>query len=109
VTVARALAQEPDVMLLDEPASALDLKHRTQLARALRRLSDERNIATLMVTHDLMLLDSVADSVVAMKSGRVIAHGPPERVLLEEVLSDVYESRVRTFRNEERTFIWAEF
>src|SRR4029079_18675575 len=69
ITVARALAQEPDVMLLDEPASALDLKHRTQLARALRRLSDERNITTLMVTHDLMLLDSVADEIVAMKSG----------------------------------------
>ena len=73
VTVARALAQEPDVMLLDEPASALDLKHRTQLARALRRLSDERGIAALTVTHDLMLLDSVADLVFAMKCGRIFA------------------------------------
>lgn len=108
VTVARALAQEPDVMLLDEPASALDLKHRTQLARALRRLSDERNIAALTITHDLMLLDSVADLVFAMKCGRIVAAGAPETVLVENVLSDVYDARVRAERRGERTFIWSE-
>lgn len=108
VTVARALAQEPDVMLLDEPASALDLKHRTQLARALRRLSDERGIAALTITHDLMLLDSVADRVFAMKCGRIVAAGAPETVLVENVLSDVYDARVRSERRGERTFIWSE-
>ncbi len=109
VTVARALAQEPEVMLLDEPASALDLKHRTQLARALRRLSDERGITALMITHDLMLLDSVADLVLAMKCGRLIANGAPESVLSEEILSDVYDARIRTERSRDRTFIWSEF
>jgi len=108
VTVARALAQEPEVMLLDEPASALDLKHRTQLARALRRLADERGIASLMITHDLMLLDSVADLVFAMKSGRIVSSGSPESVLTEDVLSDIYDARVRTMRSGERTFIWSE-
>lgn len=108
VTVARALAQEPDVMLLDEPASALDLKHRTQLARALRRLSDERGIAALTITHDLMLLDSVADLLFAMKCGRIVASGGPETVLVENVLSDVYDARVRSERRRERTFIWSE-
>jgi iron complex transport system ATP-binding protein len=108
VTVARALAQEPDVMLLDEPASALDLKHRTQLARALRRLSDERGIAALAITHDLMLLDSVAELVFAMKCGQIVAAGAPENVLVEKVLSDVYDARVRSERRGERTFIWSE-
>lgn len=108
VTVARALAQKPEVMLLDEPASALDLKHRTQLARALRRLSDERGIAALTITHDLMLLDSVADLVFAMKCGRIVAAGAPETVLVENVLSDVYDARVRSERRRERTFIWSE-
>jgi iron complex transport system ATP-binding protein len=108
VTVARALAQEPDVMLLDEPASALDLKHRTQLARALRRLSNERGISALMITHDLMLLDSVADLILAMKCGRMISVGEPESVLVEDILSDVYGARVRTERNRDRTFIWSE-
>lgn len=108
VTVARALAQEPDVMLLDEPASSLDLKHRTQLARALRRLSNERGIAALMITHDLMLLDSAADLIFAMKCGRIVSIGEPEVVLAENVLSDVYDARVRTERSCDRTFVWSE-
>ncbi len=108
VTVARALAQEPELMLLDEPASALDLKHRTQLARALRRLRLERGIAVLMITHDLMLLDSTADLIFAMKSGQVVASGAPESVLDESVLGDVYDAPVRTMRSNGRTFVWSE-
>jgi iron complex transport system ATP-binding protein len=108
VSVARALAQDPEVMLLDEPASALDLKHRTQLFRALRRVRDERGITVLMITHDLMLLDSGADHIFAMKCGRVVADGPPEKVLNESVLGDIYDAPVRTMRNSGRTFVWSE-
>jgi iron complex transport system ATP-binding protein len=108
VTVARALAQQPDLLLLDEPASALDLKHRTQLARALRRLSEERGVTALMVTHDLMFLDSFAGFVFAMKCGRIVSLGHPESVLVAEVLSDVYDAPVRTERSSNRTFVWSE-
>jgi iron complex transport system ATP-binding protein len=108
VTVARALAQEPDLLLLDEPASALDLKHRTQLTRALRRLRDERGITILMITHDLMLLDSAADLIFALKCGRLLANGQPEVVLNEAVLGEVYDAKVRTMRSDGRTFVWSE-
>lgn len=108
VTIARALAQEPEVMLLDEPASALDLKHRTQLARALRRLRDERGITVLMITHDLMLLDSAADLIFAMKCGRIAASGTPKVVLTDNVLGEVYDAPVRTMREDGRTFVWSE-
>jgi iron complex transport system ATP-binding protein len=108
VTVARALAQEPEVLLLDEPASALDLKHRTQLARALRRLRDQRGIAVFMITHDLMLLDSTADLIFAMKCGRVVASGAPDAVLTDSVLGEVYDAPVRTMRSDGRTFVWSE-
>ncbi len=108
VTVARALAQEPEVMLLDEPASALDLKHRTQLTRALRRLRDERGITILMITHDLMLLDSAADLTFAMKCGRLIASGAPQVVLTESVLGEVYDAPIRTMLRDGRTFVWSE-
>lgn len=108
ITVARSLAQDPDIMLLDEPGSALDLKHRAQLSRALRRLGDERGIASLMITHDLMSLDCVVDLIFAMKSGRMIAMGQPESVLVEPILSDIYDARVKTERNRARIFVWAE-
>ena len=109
VTVARALAQEPEVMLLDEPASSLDLKHRTQLARALRRLTNERRITVLMITHDLMLLDSAADLVFAMKCARLVAGGRPDEVLNDGVLGEIYDTPVRTMRGAGRTFVWSEF
>src|SRR5258705_12023277 len=103
VTVARALAQEPDMLLLDEPASALDLKHRTQLARALRRLRDERGLTGLMVTHDLMLLDLAADLIFAMKCGRAVASGVSDLVLTATVLEGIYDAPVRTIRTGGRT------
>jgi len=108
VTVARALAQEPELMLLDEPASALDMKHRTQLVRALRRLRDDRGITILMITHDLMLLNSAADLIFAMKCGRVVAGGAPDMVLTGGVLGEIYDTPVRTMRSDGRTFIWSE-
>src|SRR6266404_4492489 len=77
VTVARALAQEPEVLLLDEPASALDLKHRTQLTRALRRLRDERGITILMITHDFLLLDSAPDLIFVITCGPLVTSGAP--------------------------------
>lgn len=108
VTVARALAQEPEVMFLDEPASALDLKHRAQLTRSLLRLRDERNITVLTVTHDLMLLNQTFDMLFAMKYGRVVASGSPEAVLDDALLGDIYDTPVRTMRNDGRIFVWSE-
>jgi iron complex transport system ATP-binding protein len=108
VTVARALAQEPEVMLLDEPASALDLKHRTQLARALRKLRNEHGITILTITHDLMMLDTTVDLIFALKGGRLVASGAPDTVLNESVLGEVYDAPVRAMRTEGRTFVWSE-
>ncbi len=108
ITVARALAQEPQVMLLDEPASSLDLRHRTQLTRALRRLRDERGITVLMITHDLMLLEPTFDVIFAMKCGRVVASGAPDAVLADTVLGDIYDTPVHTMRSDGRTFVWSE-
>ena len=108
VTVARALAQQPEVMLLDEPASALDLKHRTQLVRALRKLRNDHGITILTITHDLMLLDATFDLIFAMKGGRVVASGAPEDVLNESVLGEVYDAPVRAMRSDGRTFVWSE-
>jgi iron complex transport system ATP-binding protein len=109
VALARALAQEPDCLLLDEPSSALDLKHRAGLLRHLRRLRDERGMTALVVTHDLQLLDPAFDEVFAMRDGAVVAAGAPAEVLRDEVLADVYaDAHVRARRAFGRTFVWSE-
>jgi len=109
VSLARALAQGPECLLLDEPSAALDLKHRTTLVRHLRRLRDEEGMTALVITHDLMLLDPYFDRVFAMRDGRVAASGAPDDVLREELLSEVYgDEHVRARRAFGRTFVWSE-
>lgn len=109
VAVARALAQEPRCLLLDEPSAALDLKHRAALVRTLANLRDTRGLTALMVTHDLHLLDPVFDHIFALRDGGLVADGPPSEVLTDRVLATVYDDpHVRTSRVEGRTVIWSE-
>jgi iron complex transport system ATP-binding protein len=109
VALARALAQEPECLLLDEPSAALDLKHRAGLIRHLRRLRDEQGMTALVVTHDLMLLDPAFDRVHAVRLGEVIAEGTPADVLRDEVLAHIYgDEHVRARQAFGRTFVWSE-
>jgi iron complex transport system ATP-binding protein len=109
VSLARALAQEPECLLLDEPSSALDLKHRAGLIRHLIALRDERGMTALVVTHDLQLLDPAFDLVFAMREGAVAASGAPADVLRDEVLAEVFaDEHVRARRAFGRTFVWSE-
>lgn len=109
VTLARALAQRPECLLLDEPSAALDLKHRAGLIRHLARLRDERGLTALVVTHDLQLLDPAFDRVYAMRAGELASEGSPEEVLREEILTEVYgDEHVRARRAFGRTFVWSD-
>jgi iron complex transport system ATP-binding protein len=108
VAVARALTQEPECLLLDEPSGALDLKHRAALVRTLASLRDSRGLTALVVTHDLHLIDPLFDQVFALRAGVLVAEGRPDQVLTDAVLSDVYEDpHVRTRRIDGRTLIWS--
>jgi iron complex transport system ATP-binding protein len=109
VAVARALAQEPSCLLLDEPSAALDLKHRAALVRTLGRLRDTRGLTALVVTQDLHAIDPAFDHVFALRGGEVIAQGSPAEVLCQRVLAEVYDdTHVRTSRVDRRTVIWSE-
>lgn len=109
VSVARALAQEPSCLLLDEPSAGLDLKHRAGLIRILCGLRDTAGLTALVVTHDLQLLDPSFDYVFSMRSGMVIAQGSPAEILRDSILSQVYDdAHVRSRRLDGRTFIWSE-
>jgi iron complex transport system ATP-binding protein len=109
VALARALAQEPECLLLDEPSAALDLKHRAALVRHLVALRERAGMTALIITHDLQLLDPAFDQVYAMRRGAVAASGPPAEVLREEILRDIYgDEHVRARRAFGRTFVWSE-
>lgn len=110
VSVARALAQQAEVLLLDEPSAALDLKHRAQLLGTLKRLQAERGLTALVVTHDLQMLDETFDYLFALKKGELVAEGVPRIVLSEASLASIYDdSRVRTREVEGKTFVWSEW
>jgi sulfate transport system ATP-binding protein len=80
IALARALAVEPQVLLLDEPFGALDAKVRKELRRWLRRLHDEVHLTSVFVTHDQDEAMEVADRVVVMNQGRIEQVGPPDEV-----------------------------
>lgn len=92
--LARALATEAGILLLDEPTANLDLAHQSSMLQLVRKHCDERNTAAVIVTHDINLTAEFADDVILLKSGRMIANGSPREVLTETLLSDVLEIKV---------------
>ena len=90
VLLARAFAQEPRVLLLDEPTSHLDLTFQVQILRLVRALRDEKKTAVLASLHDLNLASAYADRIVLLAKGRVVAMGTPKEVLTEAVLRPVF-------------------
>jgi iron complex transport system ATP-binding protein len=107
VILARAIAQEPRLLLLDEPSNSLDLKHRARLMRTLARLREERGLSVIMITHDLQLTGSLFDRIVALRCGEVAAQGPPDEVLQSALLAEIYgEPLVRAQRIGSQTLVW---
>jgi ABC-type cobalamin/Fe3+-siderophores transport system ATPase subunit len=91
VLLARALAQDTPVLLLDEPTTHLDLHHQSGLLNLIRGLATHQKLAVLMVLHDLNLASLYADRVALLVSGRLSAVGAPQEVLTEQNLSLVYQ------------------
>ncbi|WP_286953069.1 MULTISPECIES: ABC transporter ATP-binding protein [Corynebacterium] len=85
--IARALAQQPQELLMDEPTNHLDIRHQIELLHLVSTL----DVTTIVALHDLNLAAMFCDSVVVLKQGRVVAAGPPATVLTKELVRDVYE------------------
>lgn len=90
VRVARALAQEPRALLLDEPTAALDIRHEMEIFELVRQLVDE-GLAALVITHHINLAARYATGMVLLSGGMVAAEGPPSEVLRREVLEPVFQ------------------
>ena len=89
VRVARALAQEPEALLLDEPTVALDVRHEMEVFELVRALTNG-GLGAVVITHHLNLAARYADRMLLLDQGRAVAHGAPEEVLREEILTSVF-------------------
>jgi iron complex transport system ATP-binding protein len=88
--LARALAQQPRLLVLDEPTSHLDLRYQAETAALLRQVNVERGMTVLLVSHDLDLAAEVCDRLLLLDRGRVACVGTPAEVLRREVLEAVF-------------------
>lgn len=100
VILARALAQDTPVMILDEPTTHLDLNHTIGILSLVRNLSREKGTAVLIVLHDLNLAARFADEIIILKQGNILAMGTPEEVLTENNLTAVYHVPMIVFRHD---------
>jgi iron complex transport system ATP-binding protein len=99
VIMARALAQEPEILLLDEPSAFLDLKHQVQVFELLRRLNHERSLTIVAALHDLNLAALFFPRLIMLREGKIYRDGSPMEVLTEHTIGKVYGIRVRIERN----------
>ncbi len=99
--VAMVLAQDTDTVLLDEPLNNLDMKHSVIMMRHLKRAAAELNRTIVIVLHDINFAGHYADYICAMKQGKVVEFGTPERIMCDEILTDVFETPVRVIAGPE--------
>lgn len=91
VVIASALAQASDMLLLDEPTTALDLRFQLEIAAVVRRLHIERGTTVIVSTHDLNLAAAICQRVVLLKNGRVLAEGPTAETLTADHIRNLYD------------------
>lgn len=92
--IARALAQQPRVLLMDEPTAFLDLNHQVEICRILRKLNDERGLAVVLVSHDLNMASQYCDRIMLMENGALFRIGTPDDVITPDALRAVYHCDV---------------
>jgi len=99
VMIARALAQEPQILLLDEPSAFLDLQHQVQILDLMRQLNREQGPTIIAALHDLNLAALYFDRLVMLRDGKIYRDGSPENVITEETIRELYGVPVRIQRD----------
>jgi len=98
VIIARALAQQPQILLLDEPTSSLDIRHQLEILCILRSLTQSKDRSVVVSMHDLNLASRFSDRMLMLKKGKIFACGTPKEVLTEKNIEEIYgiKSKVTT-------------
>ena len=97
--IARALAQEPEIILLDEPNAHLDIAHQIDMFRLMRRLNGETGLTVVSVSHDLNLAATYSDRIAMLVTGSLAALGTPREVLTEQCIREVFRTDVLVDRH----------
>ncbi len=97
--IARALTQQPELLLLDEPTSHLDITHQVHILNLLQQLNQEMGLSVLMVIHDLNLASEYCDQLILVNQGKIHTQGTPEEVLTFQNIEEVYQTIVVTQNN----------
>lgn len=98
VSICQALIRSPKMFLLDEPTSALDLRHQLDILTAVREITEERQVITMVALHDLNLAARFASRVILMKHGRILAFGETEAVLASPLVGETYDVSIELGR-----------
>ena len=90
IMLARAIAQDPQILILDEPTSFLDIRHKLLFSKAVKALVSDRHLAVLMSIHELDLVREMSDRIIALKDGRIDSQGSTEEILTDGYIKELF-------------------
>lgn len=91
ILLARAICQDPDIIVLDEPTSFLDIKHKLELLNILRTMAKEKGITVIMSLHEIDLAQKISDKVMCVRGEHITSFGTPEEIFREDVIKELYD------------------
>jgi ABC-type cobalamin/Fe3+-siderophores transport system ATPase subunit len=103
--IARAMVQNPKVLMLDEPTSNLDFHWKLKISHFVQELQSQMNLTILMISHEIASIPLSADRTILLDGGKIIADGNSEEVLTSDIIQDVYRCRMRVFEEKGKRYI----
>ena len=103
--LAQAIMEQPEVLLLDEPTTYLDIKAQIETLNLLRKINKEYQITIIMVHHDINQAIHYSDEIIAMKNGQLMFQGKPHEVINQKTLKEVYDYDLNVIKNNEELFV----